>query len=145
MRILSIDLGDKRVGLAVCDPLGYTAQGLDSFMRKHGASDFEHIRSICREKKVSKCIVGLPLLMNGDVGPKAKETLLWTEELKKNLDCEVISWDERLTTRQVTRLMIDQGLSRQKQKERADQLSAILILQSYLDQHHRPSQTEDVA
>lgn len=142
MRTLAIDLGEKRVGLAVSDPLGFTAQGLESYMRKHKPEDFDHIRSICREKKVSKCVVGLPLLMNGDMGPKAKDTLQWVEELKKRLECEVVTWDERLTTRQVTRLMIDQGLSRQKQKDRADQLSAILILQSYLDTH-RPVRAED--
>ena len=139
MRILAIDFGEKRVGVAVSDPLGYTAQALPSHRRIGGTADFIHFKGICESKKVIKCIVGLPLRMDGQIGPKAREVLTWVEELRKHLPCEVETWDERLTSKEATRLMIAQGLSRQKQKEKSDELAAILILQSYLDHHRSPA------
>ena len=142
-RILSVDLGEKRVGVAVSDPLGITAQGLDTILRAKDGSDIERMRVICAEKKVVKCVVGLPLNMTGDMGPKAKETLEWVELLKTKIPCPVETWDERLTSRQATRLMIEQGLSRKRQKENSDELSAILILQSYLDCHCTPLTGDD--
>ena len=75
--------------------------------------------------------------MDGQAGPQAIGVIAWVEELRKRIPCEVETWDERLTTKEATRLMIQQGLSRKKQKEKSDELAAILILQSYLD-HHRP-------
>lgn len=139
MRILAIDFGDKRVGLALSDPLGITAQRLPSHRRIGGEADFTHLKLICESKKVVKCIVGLPLRMDGQVGPKAREVLTWVEELRKRLPCEVETWDERLTSKEATRLMIAQGLSRHRQKEKSDEIAAILILQGYLDNHRSPA------
>jgi putative holliday junction resolvase len=135
MRVLAIDFGEKRIGLALSDPLGFTAQGLDTLYREDDNSVFVHLDKLCREKEVSKCLVGLPLQMNGEVGSKAKEVLQWIEKLKGVLSCEIQTIDERLSSREVERLMIHQGLSRKKRKTKSDQLSAIILLQNYLERN----------
>jgi putative Holliday junction resolvase len=132
-RILGIDMGDKRIGVAVSDPLGYTAQGLKTIINEGPLRTFPQFTAICKEKEVGTCVVGLPLKMSGEIGDRAKLVLAWVEELKKHVTCEVVTWDERLTSVEAQRLMIRQDLSRKKQKERSDELSAILILQNYLD------------
>lgn len=132
-RILGIDLGDKRIGVAVSDPLGISAQGLKTILNEGPLRTFPQIQALCQEKNVAVCVVGLPLMMNGQVGERAQRVLAWVEELKTKVACEVVTWDERLTSVEANRLMIRQGLSRKKQKENSDELSAILILQNYLD------------
>ena len=145
MRILALDPGDKRIGIAISDPLGITAQGLPTLERKNDDRDFETLKGICGDKGVQKCLVGLPLQMNGDIGERAKITLAWVEKLKAKIPCPVETWDERLTTREATRLMIGQGMSRQKRKDKNDQLAAILLLQNYLETQRskRPHSPDD--
>ena len=121
------------MGLAVSDPLGYTAQGLPTLERKDEAAVFRSLRSLCDEKGVGECVVGLPLKLNGEIGPRAKIVLEWVEELKKHLSCPVRTWDERLTSKEAQKVMIRQDLSRRQQKAKSDELSAILILQNYLE------------
>ena len=132
-RTLGIDLGDKRIGVAVSDPMGIFAQGLKTIQNEGPLRTFPQIAAVCREKEVGTCVVGLPLMMSGEIGDRAKKVLVWVEELKKTVPCEVVTWDERLTSVEAQRLMIRQGLSRKRQKENSDELSAILILQNYLD------------
>jgi len=133
MRILAVDFGEKRVGLALSDPLGITAQGLPSLPGEDPETVLQEIRRICRERSVAECVVGLPLMMSGEKGSKAREVLEWADELRKHIECPVRTWDERLTSKEAHRLMIAQDLSRRKQKQKSDQLAAILILQNYLD------------
>lgn len=132
-RTLGIDLGDKRIGVAVSDPMGIIAQGLKTIQNEGPLRTFPQIQAVCKEKEIGTCVVGLPLMMSGEIGDRAKRVLAWVEELKKAVDCEVVTWDERLTSVEAQRLMIRQGLSRKRQKENSDELSAILILQNYLD------------
>lgn len=141
-RTLGIDLGDKRIGVAVSDPLGISAQGLKTIANEGPLRTFPQILAVCKEKEVGTVVVGLPLMMNGQLGERAKLVLAWVEELKKQTDAEVVTWDERLTSVEAQRLMIRQGLSRKKQKENSDELSAILILQNFLDSR-RPSAAYD--
>ena len=143
-RTLGIDLGDKRIGVAVSDPMGIIAQGLKTIQNEGPLRTFPQIETVCREKEVGTVVVGLPLMMSGEVGERAKIVLAWVEELKKRVACEVVTWDERLTSVEAQRLMIRQGLSRKKQKENSDELSAILILQNYLDSR-RPTASYDPA
>lgn len=133
MRILGVDFGEKRIGLAVSDPLGFTAQQLDTLIRQNKNQVMQTIARLCEEYGVEELVMGLPVNMDGSHGPKAQEVLKWATELGARLNVPVKTWDERLTSRQAGRLMIEQGLSRQKQKERSDRLAALLILQSYLD------------
>ncbi len=134
-RTMGIDLGDKRIGVAVSDPLGYSAQGLKTIINEGPVKTLEQLKAICLEKGVGVIVVGLPLMMSGELGPRAKLVLAWVEELKKAVDCEVVTADERLTSVEAQRLMIRQDLSRKQQKEHSDEISAILILQNYLDSH----------
>lgn len=133
-RTLGIDLGDKRIGVAVSDPLGFSAQGLKTIQNEGPLRTFPQVLAVIKEREVGTVVVGLPLMMSGERGERANKVLAWVEELKKQApDCQVVTWDERLTSVEAQRLMIRQGLSRKKQKENSDELSAILILQNYLD------------
>ena len=133
MRILGLDVGTKRIGIAVSDELGWTAQGIKTLHRNNGQSDFGEIRDIAREYGVEKIVVGLPRNMNGSLGPQAEMTLGFAQELREILGVPFITWDERLSTVEATKMLIRADLPRKKRKQKVDMTAAILILQSYLD------------
>ena len=133
MRILGVDLGDKRVGLAVSDALEITAHGLETLLRQNKKQLIGDLKAVCEREKASEVVIGLPINMNGTEGPKAKEARDFVAELQASLEVPVRAWDERLSSRQADRLMVEEGLSRKKQKEHSDRLAATLILQSYLE------------
>ena len=133
MRILGIDFGSKRIGLAISDPLGFTAQGLETLPASPKQKALESLAKLCQDKEVGEVVVGLPVNMNGTMGPKAVETLEWVKRLEAEVKVPVKTWDERLTSRQAGRLMIEEGLSRSKQRQESDRLAATLILQNYLE------------
>ena len=133
MRILGIDLGEKRIGLAISDPLGFTAQGLETIQVKNKKETLRTLGDICQRYGVQEIVIGLPVNMNGTHGPKAEEVLKLAPELEKTLTVPVRTLDERLTSRQADRLMVQEGLSRQKQKMNSDRMAATLILQNYLE------------
>ena len=132
-RILGIDMGEKRIGLAVSDPLGITAQGLETLPNEGPKKVLSALARIAKEYEVGEAVVGLPMNMNGTTGPKAQEVLQWVPELERALGIPVATWDERLTSRQAGRAMTEGGVSGQKQRQNADRLAAILILQGYLE------------
>ncbi len=133
MRILGIDYGEKRIGLALSDPLGFTAQGLKTLHRQNKEQVLRDLAVLCRENGVGEAVIGLPINMDGSVGPKAKEVLDLIPKMEAVLKIPVKAWDERLTSKQAGRLMIEEGLSRQKQRSNSDRLASMLILQSYLE------------
>ena len=133
MRILGIDFGEKRIGLALSDPLGFTAQGIPTLLNTGKKQVLQQLAKICKEYDVTEAVLGLPVNMNGSFGPKAKEILELIPEMESVLGIPVKTWDERLTSREAGRLMVAQGLSRQKQKQKSDRLAATLILQNYLE------------
>lgn len=133
MRILAIDYGTKRIGVAASDPLGITSQGLPTVMNLGKEKVLASLKAICKEYEVSEIVVGLPVNMDGTHGPKAKEVLEIVVEWEKALNIPVKTWDERLTSREATRLMTEEGLSSRKQKENSDRLAATMILQNYLN------------
>lgn len=133
MRILAIDYGKKRFGLAISDPLGFTAQGLPTLASQGRKSDLEKIAQVVRENEVEKIVVGLPRKMDGTLGQAAEEVLAFVEELKRDLGLRIITWDERLSTKRAEREMISADLSRSKRKRSRDKVAAQLILQSFLD------------
>jgi putative Holliday junction resolvase len=133
MRILGIDFGEKRVGVAISDPLGFTAQGLETLHPKGKKDLLARLGELCRAHDVGEIVIGLPVNMNGSQGPKAKEVLALVPELEKTLGLAVRTWDERLTSREAGRLMVQEGLSRQKQRMHSDRMAATLILQNYLE------------
>lgn len=132
MRILGIDYGEKRIGLAVSDPLGITAQGLPTIERTNIQEDLQKILNIVREKDVKEIVVGLPKNMNNSLGEKAQAVLNFTALLKKQINIPINVTDERLSTVRANRAMLEGDLSRKKRKDRVDMIAAQLILQDYM-------------
>ncbi len=131
-RILAIDYGERRIGLAVSDPLGITAQGLPTIDTRKIKDVLSHIKNLITEKRVIKLVVGMPRNMNGSVGVKGEEVRNFIGKLAHKIQAEIITWDERLTSVQSLRSMREMG-TKQRKKEVTDRISATLILQSYLD------------
>jgi len=138
-RIICIDLGEKNVGVAVSDELSMTAQGLTCLKREADAKLLDDICRLVKENQANLVVLGLPKMMKGEIGPKAEEAIEFAEKLR-NAGVEVSLWDERLTTVQAERAMLEGNLSRKKRKKRRDIIAAQLILQSFLDSR-RQSET----
>ena len=132
-RILALDVGTKRIGLAVSDPLGITAQGLEVLNRRSRQEDLAYLLKIAQDYQVQQIVVGLPRHMDGRLGAAAPEIMALAEALGKALGVEVIPWDERLTTAAAERVLIQADMSRRRRRRVVDQLAAVLILQTYLD------------
>lgn len=135
MRILGIDYGDKRIGIAISDPLGLTAQGVTVIEKKKTFDkDMEELNKIIEGYSgVDEIVVGLPKTLMGKVGKQAEKVLEFVEALKKNMKCKITTWDERFTSIEAEKAMISAGLSREKRKKLIDKSAAAYILQSYLD------------
>ncbi|GLC28595.1 Holliday junction resolvase RuvX [Clostridium omnivorum] len=133
MRILGLDVGEKTIGVAVCDPLGFTAQGITTIKRVGKNKDLEEINKICKEYSVESIVVGLPKNMNGTIGPSGEKILKFCELIKEYTNLEIRMWDERLTTVAAHRAMLEADLSRAKRKKIVDKIAATYILQGYLD------------
>ncbi len=134
MRILGIDLGDKKIGLALSDPMGWTAQGLEVINSKGSIeADIAKIKEYVERYEVEKVIVGLPLNMDGSSGPRAEKARFFAARMGKKLKVAVEMTDERLTTVAAEKLLIEADLSRTRRRQVIDKMAAVLILQSYLD------------
>lgn len=133
MRIMGLDVGEKRIGIALSDPLGWTAQGHSVLLRKNAGHDFAALMDICRQFAVEKIIVGYPLNMNGTIGPKAQEIEKFAQNLGEKILLPIELWDERLSTRSAERTLLEADVSRKKRKQVIDKLAAVNILQAYLN------------
>ena len=133
MRIMALDFGTKRIGMAMSDELMLTAQGLNSLERKALKSDLEEISKLVQENNVEEIVVGLPLNMNGTYSAKTKEVVEFVDELSRVVSVPIKTWDERLTSMQAERILLDADASRAKRRKVTDKLAAQIILQSYLD------------
>jgi putative Holliday junction resolvase len=131
--MLGLDVGSKRIGLAVSDPMGITAQGLSTLRRQNKRLDFESLEKIIREYGVTQIVVGLPLRMSGLEGTQAEKMQIFAEELRKRFQLPVHLWDERLTSAQANRLLRETEMSIKRRGEVVDQMAAVLILQSFMD------------
>ena len=136
-RILGLDFGSHRIGAAVSDPLGITAQPLSAIRRQGDRRDLEAIGTIVREYSVGTVLIGLPLHMGGEEGTQAKRARLFADKIRERLGVPVETWDERMTTVQAERHLIASGVRREKRKEIRDSLSAVFLLQSALDYRNR--------
>lgn len=137
MRIMGLDVGDRRIGIAMSDPMGWTAQPHSTLHRRNLAADIELLQKLCQEFEVELIVVGLPLNMNGTMGPKALEIQEFGDDLSKKLDLPIEYWDERLTTVSAEKVLLEANVSRQKRRGVIDKLAAVNILQNYLDRHAR--------
>ncbi len=136
MRIMGLDFGSKTVGVAVSDPLFLTAQGMEIIRRKSPnklRQTLARIDELCAEYEVEKIILGFPKNMNNTIGERCEKTLEFKEMLEKRTGLEVILWDERLTTVEADRTMMEAGIRREDRKQYVDKLAAVFILQGYLD------------
>ena len=136
MRILGLDYGSKTVGVAVSDPLGLTAQKVETIWRKQENKlrrTLARIEELIAEYEVEKIVLGFPKNINNTVGERAEKALEFGEMLKKRTGLEVIMWDERLTTVEADRTLIEAGVRRENRKQYLDGIAAVFILQGYLD------------
>jgi putative Holliday junction resolvase len=138
MKVMGLDIGEKRIGVAVSDELGYTAQGMQVLARKGLDDDLAALKEVIETEKVSEVVVGLPRNMDGSVGESAQNVLSFADKIKESISVPVILWDERWTTAEATRVLLQADLSRKKRRKVVDKLAAVLILQGYLDSldHH---------
>jgi putative holliday junction resolvase len=132
-RILALDLGKKRVGLALSDELGITAQGLPTLERRNKRSDFSALAAIVRDNHVRSIVLGLPLHMNGAEGSQADWVRTFAGELEAYVGIPVHLRDERWTSRQAERVLMGSGIRHGDRKAAIDRLSAVILLQDYLD------------
>lgn len=136
MRIMGLDVGSKTVGVAISDPLGFTAQGVEIIKidEEAGEFGFERLGELVRQYKVDKFVVGLPKNMNNTEGPRVEASKAYGDQIKELFNIPVDYQDERLTTVQAERMLVEQAdVSRGKRKKVIDKLAAQLILQNYLD------------
>ena len=133
MRILGLDIGQKTVGVAISDPLGFTAQGITTIRRTKKVQDVEEVKKICKDYEVETIVVGLPKNMDGSIGFAGEKIMEFSEMLKEEIGLEIVYWDERLTTVAAHRAMLEADLSRGKRKKIVDKVAATYILQGYLD------------
>ena len=136
-RILGLDVGSRRIGVAVSDPLGITAQGLETLQRRNKRHDFEHLQRLIQEYDVREIVVGLPLRMSGAEGIQSDKMQGFAEELRKRFRLPVHLWDERLTSAEANRLLRETHLSIEKRGKAVDRMAAVLILQGWMENRRR--------
>ena len=136
MRIMGLDYGSKTVGVAVSDPLGITAQAVETIWRKDEnklRKTCAHIEELIREYEVGLIVHGLPKHMNNDIGERAQKALEFGEMIGRRTGLEVVMWDERLTTVEAERILIENKVRRENRKQYINKIAAVFILQGYLD------------
>jgi putative Holliday junction resolvase len=132
-RILALDVGSRRIGMAMSDPLGFTAQPLPTLHRTSPAADVAAIQRLVEREGVSTVVVGMPIRTTGQAGPEAERVEVFMARLAALLDCPVRRWDERFSTAEGARLLREHGVSARRAKMHLDRLAAQVILQSYLE------------
>jgi len=132
-RILALDPGTKRVGVALSDELGWTAQPLETFERKSLNVDIAHINELVRRHDVREIIIGMPVQLNGRMGPAAQSAQQFLDAVQAAVGIPVVAWDERLTTKAAEQMLIEADVSRKKRKGVVDRVAAAILLKSYLE------------
>ena len=133
MRIIGLDVGDRTIGVAVSDEMGWTAQGLTTIRRSNIERDLAAIKEYVNTYNAEEVVIGLPKNMDGSLGKRANLVLEFVDFLKGKLSIPITTWDERLSTVAVTKVLLEADMSRKKRKRVVDKLAAIYILQGYLD------------
>jgi putative Holliday junction resolvase len=133
VRILGLDIGSKRIGVALSDMLRITAQALETIESKDTQADIRKIRELVDANQVDEIVVGVPYNMNGSEGPQAEKVKVFIQELAERIDVPVREWDERLSTVAAERVLLEADMSRAKRRKVIDKVAAAIILQGYLD------------
>ncbi len=132
-RILALDVGARRIGLAISDPLGITAQGLETLRRTNKRTDLAHLEALIAEYQVSEIVVGYPLKMSGQPGAQAEKVSVFAEELRRRFHLPVHHRDERLSSAEANRVLRQSEISIERRGRAVDRLAAVLILQNFLE------------
>ena len=133
MRVLGLDIGEKRIGVALSDPQGLLASALTIIERRDSAADIQAILNLVEKHGVERIVIGLPRSLNGSIGQQAEKVQAFSKMLGQKVDVPVESWDEWLSTVAAERLLIEVGARRAKRKKHRDAIAASFILQGYLD------------
>lgn len=133
LRVLGLDYGEKRIGVAVCDELGLTAQGLPTLIRKTKKHDLDILSQWIRTYTVESIVIGYPLRLDGSEGIQCEKVNRFKRLLEKTFSLPVLKWPETMSTKEAEEILMQSGVRWQKRKEKVDQLAACLILQNYLD------------
>jgi putative Holliday junction resolvase len=128
-----LDIGSKRIGVALSDELGYTAQGVETVTYSDPETAADRIQGIAESRGVTEMVIGIPYNMNGTEGPQVRNVREFIERLRKRINVPIHEWDERLTTFAAERVLLEADISRAKRKKVVDKLAAVLILQGFLD------------
>jgi putative Holliday junction resolvase len=142
-RILALDPGTKRIGVALSDELGWTAQPLETYERRTLDADVAHFQRLVHEHDVREVVIGMPIRLDGSVGPAAASVQLFQQTLADSLTVPVIAWDERLTTRAAEQLLIEANVSRKKRRGAVNRVAAAILLQSYLENESHKSEPSE--
>jgi putative Holliday junction resolvase len=134
-RVLALDVGSRRIGVAITDPLGITAQGLDTIQRKNKRTDLKALGDLLTKYEVQEIVIGLPLRLSGTEGTQSEKMRLFADDLHAHFGITVHLWDERWTSTEANRLLRETDLSIKKRGEAVDRMAAILILQSWMEAH----------
>ncbi|HEY9784248.1 MAG TPA: Holliday junction resolvase RuvX [Candidatus Obscuribacterales bacterium] len=137
-RIIGLDIGDKRIGVAISDPLGITAAGIEAIERTNMQRDLEAVRQICERHGAVEIVVGLPQNMDGSIGPQAEKVRAFGRKLARATGLPIVYEDERLSTISAIRTLTVQGVKTGKNKALVDMQSAAIILQKFLDRREPP-------
>jgi len=140
-RILGLDVGSKRIGIAISDPLGFTAQGLETLQRQNKRLDFEKLSKLVRDYEVAEIVVGFPLRMSGAEGIQAEKMQRFAQELRERVGLPVHLWDERLSSAEANRLLRETEMSIKRRGQVVDQMAAVLILQSWMEHRSHKART----
>jgi putative Holliday junction resolvase len=132
-RILGLDVGSRTIGVAVSDPLGITAQGLETIRRQNKRMDFERLEKVIQKYEVAEIVIGYPLRLSGAEGTQAEKMQIFAQDVQKRFHLPVHLWDERLTSAEASRVLRDSEMSIKRRGEVVDRLAAVLILQSWMD------------
>ena len=132
-RILALDPGTKRIGVALSDEMGWIAQPLETFERRSIIADLKHIQQLVHVHEVDRVILGMPFRLDGSIGPAAQQVEQFKTMLEEALSVPVIPWDERLTSKSAEAMLIEANVSRRKRKGAVDRVAAAILLQSYLE------------
>jgi len=136
-RILGLDVGSRRIGIAVSDPLGITAQGLETLQRRNKRHDLAALEEVILGYKVREIVVGLPLRMSGAGGTQSEKMQAFADDLRKRFRLPVHLWDERLSSAEANRLLRETELSIEKRARAVDRMAAVLILQGWMENRGR--------
>lgn len=137
LRVLGIDYGEKRIGLAVCDEGGMTASGLPTVIRKNKKHDLEILGRLIKDHHIEKIIIGYPVCLDGSEGIQCEKVSRFAALLEENFSLPVVKWPEAMTTKDAEEILMNSGVNWKKRKEKVDKLAACLILQDYLDHSSR--------